>query len=174
MAYFGLSCPHSSYSITVRGASLLRLFRLQKIAIRTICKLKVRDSRRQDFIVMGLLTVPCFFILDRHSHVLSEQACFDAGLWDPSVWDKREDTAIASLNTVQWCSSACPHRPGSSSLTRYLVAYEVNKTTLNSRFVLKTTLWLSPFTTISDIEPPNITSGQPCWSCFFYCLFEWK
>lgn len=65
-AYFALFESHLSYAVLAWGHSTIRhrLFRLQRRAIRTMAGLEYRDSCRQAFVDMGILTLPCIYIFE--------------------------------------------------------------------------------------------------------------
>lgn len=67
-AYFGLIYPHITYGIVLWGGcadiEFLRLFRLQKKSIRIIGKMQHRESCRNAFREMNLLTLASVYILE--------------------------------------------------------------------------------------------------------------
>lgn len=75
MVYFGLIYPHLSYGIRLWGScSILnfkRIFRLQKKAVRLIAKLNYRESCRQAFRELGLLTLAGIYILETIMYCLN-------------------------------------------------------------------------------------------------------
>ncbi|KAG8258908.1 hypothetical protein J6590_021703 [Homalodisca vitripennis] len=68
MAYFGPVHPHLMYELRLWGScskyKFEGVFRSQKKAVRIISKLKSRNSCRDAFRELGLLTLPCLYILD--------------------------------------------------------------------------------------------------------------
>jgi len=67
-AYYGLIYPHLTYGLVLWGASannqFSRVFKLQKQAIRVIAQLKFRESCKEAFKKLQLLTLPSLYILD--------------------------------------------------------------------------------------------------------------
>jgi len=68
MAYFGLIQPYINYGIILWGScpeyKLLRIFILQKKAIRIISKLGFRESCREIFKILEILTLPSVYIYE--------------------------------------------------------------------------------------------------------------
>lgn len=66
--YYALIQSHISYGITVWGScsneDLTRILKLQKRAVRYLCGLGGRDCCRERFGELGILTVPCLYILE--------------------------------------------------------------------------------------------------------------
>jgi exonuclease III len=67
-AYFGLVYPHFAYGLRLWGSCsnerFQRVFILQKKAVRIIKKLNSRESCRNAFRELGLLTLPCLYMYD--------------------------------------------------------------------------------------------------------------
>jgi hypothetical protein len=68
LVYFNLIESHLRYSIVLWGlsskANLNRIFVLQKKAIRCICRLRPRDTCKDKFKELQILTVPSLFIFE--------------------------------------------------------------------------------------------------------------
>ncbi|KAG8259964.1 hypothetical protein J6590_108364 [Homalodisca vitripennis] len=68
MAYYGLVYPHMSYGITLWGGCanthFQRCFVLQKKAIRIISKIGMRESCREHFKSLDLLTLPSLYMYE--------------------------------------------------------------------------------------------------------------
>uniref|UniRef100_A0A1B6HBP3 Uncharacterized protein n=1 Tax=Homalodisca liturata TaxID=320908 RepID=A0A1B6HBP3_9HEMI len=68
LAYFGLIHPYLSYDLILWGSCyknmFQRVFRSQKNAVRILLKLNPRESCKDAFRSLGLLTFPCLFILE--------------------------------------------------------------------------------------------------------------
>lgn len=67
MAYFGINHLHLAYQFRIWCCAkykLERLFKIQKRAARTIKHLKVRESCRNAFRELTLLTLPCLYMFE--------------------------------------------------------------------------------------------------------------
>lgn len=82
-AYFGLIYPHILYGLRLWGScaksSFDRVFRLQKRAIRVMLKMHPRDSCRDAFGKLGLLTLPSLYVLEVALHCKSKCALLQGG-----------------------------------------------------------------------------------------------
>lgn len=65
-AYYALCQSHLSYGLIVWGHSAIgsEMFALQRRAVRIVAGLRYRDDCRQAFIDLGILTLPCLYILN--------------------------------------------------------------------------------------------------------------
>lgn len=76
MTYYGLIYPHLTYGLPLWGGcsnfNFNRLFRLQKQAIRMIANLKPRESCKPAFVDLGLLTLPCLYILETSFYCINK------------------------------------------------------------------------------------------------------
>ena len=68
VAYYGILFPHISYGVCLWGncadTKLLRIFILQKAAIRIMAKIGYRDSCRDAFRELDILTLPSLYIFE--------------------------------------------------------------------------------------------------------------
>ncbi len=75
-AYYGVIYPHLSYGLALWGGctntNFLRIFILQKRAVRVIAKLQRRESCKPAFKSLKLLTLPCLYILETCSFFKSK------------------------------------------------------------------------------------------------------
>lgn len=77
-AYFAVFHSHLSYATLAWGHSsgMTRLFRIQRKAVRIIAGLPFREDCRQQFSSLGILTLPCVFILECVLYVRRNEEIF--------------------------------------------------------------------------------------------------
>jgi len=77
MAYYGLIFPHLNYGIMFWGSCahrhFNRVFILQKKAIRILGKMNYRDSCREIFKTMGIMTLASLYIFETILHCLKSK-----------------------------------------------------------------------------------------------------
>uniref|UniRef100_A0A1B6KSA2 Uncharacterized protein n=1 Tax=Graphocephala atropunctata TaxID=36148 RepID=A0A1B6KSA2_9HEMI len=77
-AYYGLIYPHITYGLVLWGAcannQFIRVFKLQKQAIRIIAQLKFRESCKETLKKLQLLMLPCLYILETTLFCMSKCA----------------------------------------------------------------------------------------------------